>query len=97
MHKIEVVIISIVVMIIIIIIIPNWEQLPEALGYNSKGRGFDSRLYHWNFTKTWSFRLHCGPGVDLDSNINEYREYFLGVKVACAWGWQLYKLHVPIS
>jgi hypothetical protein len=27
---------------------------------------------------------HYGPGVDLFSNINEYQEYFLGVKAAGA-------------
>jgi len=31
-----------------------------------------------------SFRSHYGPGVDSASNINEYREYFLGVKAAGA-------------
>ena len=30
------------------------------------------------------FRLHYGPGVDSDSNRNEYQEYFLGVKAAGA-------------
>jgi len=29
-----------------------------------------------------SFLSHCGPGVDSASNRYEYREYFLGVKVA---------------
>jgi hypothetical protein len=33
-----------------------------------------------------SFRPHYGPGVDPDSNRNEYQEYFLGVKAASAWG-----------
>jgi len=28
--------------------------------------------------------LHYGPGVDSDSNRNEYQEYFLGVKAASA-------------
>jgi len=28
--------------------------------------------------------LHCGPGVDSASNRNEYKENFLGVKVADA-------------
>jgi len=31
-----------------------------------------------------SFRSHYGPGVDSASNRNEYQEYFLGVKAACA-------------
>ena len=30
------------------------------------------------------FQSHCGPGVDLASNRNEYQEYFLGVKAAVA-------------
>jgi hypothetical protein len=30
--------------------------------------------------------LHYGPGVDSASNRNEYREYFLGVKTAGAYG-----------
>jgi hypothetical protein len=29
-------------------------------------------------------------------NINEYQEYFLGVKAVGAYGWQPYHLHVPI-
>ena len=43
-------------------------QLVEALRYKSECRGFDS----------WSFRPHCGSGVDSASNRNEYQEYFLG-------------------
>ena len=35
-----------------------------------------------------SFRSHYGPGVDSASNRNEYREYFLGVKAAGAFGYQ---------
>jgi len=27
-------------------------QLVEALHYNPEGRGFDSRLFHWNFSLT---------------------------------------------
>jgi hypothetical protein len=45
--------------------------LVEALPYKPDGRGFDSQ---WSP----SFRLHCGPGVDLASIRNEYKEYFLG-------------------
>jgi len=33
-----------------------------------------------------SFRSHYGPGVDSASNVNEYQEYFLGVKAAGAYG-----------
>jgi len=32
------------------------------------------------FRLTWSFWLHCGPGVDSASNRHEYQEYFLGGK-----------------
>ena len=49
----------------------------EAMRYKPEGRGFDSRLCHWNFSLT-SFRPHCGPRVDSASNRNEYQEYFLG-------------------
>jgi hypothetical protein len=55
-------------------------QLVEALRYKPEGRRFDSRWCHWNFSLTWSFRLHYGPGVDSASNRNEYQEYFLGSK-----------------
>ena len=34
------------------------------------------------FTNIKSFRSHYGCGVDSASNINEYQEYFLGVKAA---------------
>ena len=33
-----------------------------------------------------SFRSHYGPGVNSASNINEYQEYFPGVKAAGAQG-----------
>jgi len=36
------------------------------------------------FVDIKSSRSHYGPGVDSASNINEYQEYFLGVKVAGA-------------
>jgi len=52
----------------------------EALRYKSEGRGFDSRWCHWNFSLTYFFRPHCGPGVDSASNRNEYQEYFLRFK-----------------
>jgi hypothetical protein len=54
------------------------------MGHKSEGSGFDSRWCHWNFSFTYSFRLHYGPGVDPASNRNEYQEYFLGVKAAGA-------------
>jgi hypothetical protein len=51
-------------------------HLVEALGYKLECRGFDSRWCHWNFSLTYSFRSHYGPGVDSASNRNEYQEYF---------------------
>jgi hypothetical protein len=53
----------------------------EALRYKPEGRGFDSRWFYWIFSFT-SFRPHYGPVVDSASNMNEYQEYFLGVKAA---------------
>jgi hypothetical protein len=50
----------------------------EALRYKPEGRGIDSRWCHWNFSLKNSFRPHYDPGVDSASNINEYKEYFLG-------------------
>ena len=61
-------------------------QLVEALRYKPESRRFDSRWCHWNFSFTKSFRPHYGPGVDSDSNRNEYQEYFLGVKAVGAEG-----------
>ena len=52
-------------------------QLVEALRYKPKGRGFDPRWCHWNFSSFWS---RYGPAVDSASNRNEYQEYFLGGK-----------------
>jgi len=51
-----------------------------------EGRGFSSWRVHLQLT--YSFRSHCGPGVDSASNRNEYQEYFLGrgVKAAGAQG-----------
>ena len=48
-------------------------QLVEALRYKPDGRGFDSRWWHCNFSLKYSFRPHCGSGVDSASNRNEYR------------------------
>jgi hypothetical protein len=59
-------------------------QLVEALRYKPEDRGFDSRWFHWNFSRTQSFRPHYDPGVDSAYNRNEYQEYFLGVKAAGA-------------
>ena len=40
------------------------------------------------------FFMDNPSGVDSASYRNEYQEYFLGVKVAGAYGWQPYHLHV---
>ena len=56
----------------------------KAVSYKPAGRGFDSRWCHWNFSLTESFRPHYGPVVDSASNINEYQEYFLGLKAVSA-------------
>jgi len=56
----------------------------KALRYKPAGRGFDSQRCYWNFSATYSFRSHYGPGVDSASNRNEYQVYFLEVKAAGA-------------
>jgi len=56
----------------------------KALRYNPAGRGFDSRLCHWNFSVTLSYRSHYGPGVDSASDRNEYQVFSLGLKAAGA-------------
>jgi hypothetical protein len=45
----------------------------KVLCYKSEGRWLDSRWCHWNFSLTYFFRSHYGPGVDSASNRNEYR------------------------
>jgi hypothetical protein len=60
-------------------------QLVEALRYKPEDRGFDSRLFHWNFSLLKkSFLPYYSPGDDSASDRNEYQEYFLGVKTANA-------------
>ena len=54
-------------------------QLVKALRYNPEARGFDSRLGHWNFSLTQSFRPHYAPGVDSACNRNEYQENIKGL------------------
>jgi hypothetical protein len=67
----------------------------EALSYKPEGRGIDSQwcngIFHWHNPSGY-----YGPGVNSDSNINEYQEYLLGVKAAGALGWKPCHLHVPI-
>jgi hypothetical protein len=49
----------------------------KVLCYKSQGCWFDSRWCHWNFSLTYSFRSHYGPGVDSTSKRNECQEHFL--------------------
>jgi len=42
------------------------------------------QLVSVDFSLTYSFRSHYGPGVDSASTRNEYQEYFLGVNAAGA-------------
>ena len=56
----------------------------KALFYKLAGSRFDSQCCHWNFSVTYSFRSHYGPGVEPASNRNEYQVYFLGVKATGA-------------
>ena len=53
----------------------------KSLRYKSAGREVESRWFRWNFSVTYSFRSHYGPGTDSASNRNECEVYFLGVKV----------------
>ena len=55
-------------------------QLFEALHYKPEGRGFVFRLRHSKL----SFLPHYDPGVDVDSNRNEYQGYLPGAKAADA-------------
>ena len=48
----------------------------KVLCYNSEGRWFDPSWCQWN--------LHGHKIFLIASNINEYQEYFLGVKAAGA-------------
>jgi hypothetical protein len=57
-----------------------WRSWLRALLYSPEVCGFAPRFCHWNFSLTWSFLLHCGPGVDSTSKRNAYQEYFLGCK-----------------
>ena len=57
----------------------------KAVGLSTNGV---TGIFHW---------LSLQPHYEVDSafNINEYKEYFLGVKAADACGWQPDHLHVP--
>ena len=53
-------------------------QSVKVLRYTLKGRGFDSRWDHRNFSLTQSFRPHYSPAVDSASNRHRYQEYVFG-------------------
>ena len=36
--------------------------------YKAEGRGFDSRLCHWDFSMAYSFQSHNGPDVTSSSD-----------------------------
>ena len=56
----------------------------EVLRYKPDGRGFDSRLCHFNFSLTYSFRPHYEPGVDSVSKRMSTINISWGVKAAGA-------------
>jgi hypothetical protein len=56
------------------------DYVPTSLDYKPQSRGFHSRWGHWDFSLTWSFRPHYGPGFNPGSERNEYQEYLLGNK-----------------
>ena len=56
----------------------------KVLCYKLEGRWFDCRWRHCNFSLTYSFQSHYGPGVDSASNRNGLREHFLRLKAAGA-------------
>jgi hypothetical protein len=64
-------------------------QLVEALFYQSKGRGFDSRWCHWHFIGITLPALRSTSA----SNRNECQEYFLGGK----GGWCVGLIKLPPS
>jgi hypothetical protein len=59
-------------------------QSVQTPSYKLEGHGFDSQWYHRKFSLTQSFKPQFGPGVNSACNRNEYQEYLLGVKAACA-------------
>ena len=64
----------------------RWRSWFRHCATSQIGRGFDSRWCHLNFSLSYSFRPHYGPGVDSATNINEYQEYFQRVKATDAYG-----------
>ena len=88
--------ITVTVTVTVTVTSPNFTWLPlysyrgstvvKVLCYKSEGRWFDSSWCQWIFHWQKTFRSHYDSGVGSASNRNEYQEYFLGVKVAGAWG-----------
>ena len=56
----------------------------KVLCYNRKVAGSIPAGVSGFFIDIKSFRSHYGPGVDSDSNRNNYQEYFLGINAAGA-------------
>ena len=67
----------------------SWEftavaQWLRCCATNRKVAGSIPASFSGFFIDIKFFRSHYGPGVDSASNRNEYQEYLLGVKAACA-------------
>ena len=58
-------------------------QLAEALHYKPKGRGFESRWCHWNFSLTYSFRPRYGSGLTQPPTEMSTRNIFWGKGGRC--------------
>ena len=58
-------------------------QLIQALRYEPKIRGFDSRRDYWDFSLTELFQPHYGPGIISASNRYECQECLLWEKGWC--------------
>jgi len=56
----------------------------NVLCYKSEGCWFDTSRVNEFFIDINSFRSYYDPGVGSASNINDYQDYFLGVKAAGA-------------
>jgi hypothetical protein len=57
---------------------PRSGAVVEALRYKPEGGRMVSRWCHRNFSLTYSFRPHYGPGVNSASNRNEYQDISWG-------------------
>ena len=50
----------------------------------------------WNFSWTWFFRQHDGPGSNLPLTVLSSKGVSWGVKADCPEGWQPCHFHMPI-